>query len=520
MTDKISWALYLGKTLITNQSICEDDKILVFSSFFNGPNIIIWLSKNPYMNFQLTMKDVGAYIFTYGKNYRIELCLNNYSWDSYEKCYRAFFITKLRYYLRQSLSGDSQVVAQSILTVEDGINAMIGEYPDIQFYADDKFKNKEICPESGIALNMGFLPFIAGIAEDARKEFLIGEKSIHIATFVGDKTLGPALASRFHESENRITTKTINGKEFVEFVGINQHPVRVGYCISCQEKVFRVVYTRYEFSLDLVESTIICTTNFSITEDELFQVIPQGLETVEMAANMAVRMNRAEIRMGLVKKDDGNIIEMNINHQTRDPQAIARDTKPAEGNMALIKSSPYAGNTVGLQFPVNIEAVSATENSSITAGQIFQKDSDGKLLSPKMESPNDFRLTLPDGGSLYYSNESGTFYMVGKNSVAIMASPRANYLTFPKDYIPPSDSHIIINYKMGSSNITIQAMDVSIGSNLTENTPLALSVKPHRHEYKHVHITSNGTPTIDPEIEPQPSITNESNMNTTHTKAN
>ncbi len=536
----ISWAFYIGETLLTRQEDCKDDIVYVYFSFFQGPNAVIWKSKNPYMNFQLNKRDTFKYIFTYGNNFRIDLCLKSYGYDSLEGCYQAIFVPRLLYYLEFDLA-ENPISTKNVKTVGDILQLMIGGFPEIQFKADKELKNLKMFPEEGISLHRSFLEFLTNLAFKLKKELLITNNSISIGEYIGDKTLSKPF-SIFYSADNRISNITVNNKQFLEVVGVNVMPIKPPQIFQFQGKNYRAVFTRYIFHQNYIESLVVCTTDFSIRPKELFQAIPrdtisllfEGAININMLTAKGAKLYRS-IWNGKIKKDLPNVTETDMDDKNWGIQQKKLNIRPAEGSVTFIKSSPYAGEFVGLQFPQNIGGVNFGIQSELDSpemvaiGQVFQKDSNGKLLMPYKESSNDFRLTLPDGGTMFYSDFSGTFFLLGKKKVFIITKDKDDlskqipnitnssaYISVENDAEIPKISIITVHSK---DIIYVEAPVVSLGKDLNSEPTLPLSVKPHRHVFKHVHMTVNG-PTVDPNIIPQPMTTDESNMNTSATEAN
>jgi hypothetical protein len=111
---------------------------------------------------------------------------------------------------------------------------------------------------------------------------------------------------------------------------------------------------------------------------------------------------------------------------------------------------------------------------------------------PKKNTVNDFRLTLPDGGSLYYNNSSGEWILAAKSKVTIGGQSNISETSVPNPSSSKEaarkDDETIINATTDSTLITWLSTLVTLFN-------------------AHVHqVVSLGAPTAPPSTSTPPTV--------------
>jgi len=185
------------------------------------------------------------------------------------------------------------------------------------------------------------------------------------------------------------------------------------------EKIARLAWMSYHWSKG-TSKTSFFTCDAKINEYDYASMLPP-----ELKEYMLNRLRSMNTETYLTKVTTPSSKPDNYEHTTiktiRGWDAAEQDI-PSQGGVPMrsVRASPYAGKTVGLQFPENKDAIEVATNPdghkemSVSVGEIFQKDG-----QPKRKSPDDFRLTLPDGGTIYYDNAKGNLYISAKTKIVL-----------------------------------------------------------------------------------------------------
>jgi len=156
-------------------------------------------------------------------------------------------------------------------------------------------------------------------------------------------------------------------------------------------------------------------------------------------------------------------------------------TKSTKFTPIMFESTPYAGDEVGVQYPKNIYAQvialapDGKLDSATIVGQMFHKN-----VMPKRESENDYRLTLGDAATDYYSYENQGWLRYAANSTIIGADNTitSNTNLVITDEVPNLSSYI--NCRVDENNMGIIEMNVNpfvfidIVENNSEDNPYIL----------------------------------------------
>jgi len=138
---------------------------------------------------------------------------------------------------------------------------------------------------------------------------------------------------------------------------------------------------------------------------------------------------------------------------------LAESVVPRKTN----KGHTYAGNSVGQQFPenkgvmgINVSHVGEIYNS-IEVAQLYKTGD----RPPKRNSNKDYRLTFPDGTTIYWEASSGEYSIMAKSKIKIGVSSSVDSTSVPDPYNIVIDSTSVVLEK-GSRKITIDGTTVDI----------------------------------------------------------
>lgn len=456
------WGFYIGGKPLAIDDGCPYDEVIVEFSMFRGPNSITWRSHTPYMKSMLEMGDRTNIQFRYGNNYEILLSIKNIAYNGQQNCWDITFVTNLWYHIMQPIEASKN----KIKTVGQALNAIKANEKNVKINASEDFLKKELF--DGIAIDTSLIDFLAGLANNTGNELYIGDMSINIGYYIGDS------AKTIFSSEANLETNTfyLFEKERRKYLWVTSpKPISPYPChnIKYQDNVYRVIYTNTFFKRGIVTTNVLCTMAGSpIDEWDLAGVLPP-LDSYKLSIRLKANNS---IFVGKTVKEDEYSREVDISNISYDLGKVK--TKGSKGTVILKKSSPYAGPTVGLQFPNNKDAIPVAAkvkdelSSSVEIAQIFQKKTNDKIQAPTRNTPDDFRLTLPDGSTIYYDNTTGVLYLTGKDAIGLAVKPNMSSLIAPsKDSNPDvslaATSFITINKGPNNDkNLTLRQGDSQI----------------------------------------------------------
>lgn len=406
-----------------------EDKFIAEFSIYRGPNRLIWYcySPTPQVNLDSKIDDVYELIIGSGHkgylSFSIELTLETISWNTDMSCYvirflpTSYFIGEL-----QSIYGSLHVN-----TVKEFLNEIL---PSRMILSVTKDLDGEIYDH--LNWHGTLLDLLAKIAHDFDTEFYLGDIILNVGhVYVEDTKPFP-----IYIHNNTLSEFKMSKDLYITFTHSTLPGPLPGGTINfpyneSENTIKRVIYNKITWSSDKgLECDMFSTDIYShITEEQFAKLLCNEDKEILLRKYRDLK----QLPSFLAKQVDdrpeedetqkwvktGDISRKMDQYQGRDNEMF---------DIRVVKSTPYAGKTVGMQFPntkeddsvhsINVSHQNNT-NTVVEVGQVYQKDSNGNVESPKRNSEDDFRLTLPDGGTLYYDHENGTWIMAAKTNIKI-----------------------------------------------------------------------------------------------------
>jgi hypothetical protein len=297
--------------------------------------------------------------------------------------------------------------------IPSGFNFSISsDIENYQLFNTMSMKGKPFDVICDMAANYGFEVYCSG-------------KSIGLG-YITSKEVDPLKLENISWFNNSIGVYELHGTKFASVTTADPHYIPGGW-IKVNGIAKRIIYNRiyigptigaekYKVSTEqtvVVENTVIVVDDKEIiTEEMLFDALPE--EDRVYARHIKPYYHSSFV--GLTKSDDDSRKEIYPNIISDDLSNVAvfkGDT------LNVIKSSPYAGDQVGLQFPAQQDSIDLITlhkdnyHAGVTHSQLWSDN------IPKKNNPEDFRLTLPDGGTLYYDKAKGKWILAAKSQIII-----------------------------------------------------------------------------------------------------
>jgi hypothetical protein len=175
--------------------------------------------------------------------------------------------------------------------------------------------------------------------------------------------------------------------------------------------IVRNIYTSYRFT-DKEMRCVFVSSNRAISEQDLYRALP-----AEMRNLYKPIVPKSIVQLGEIVSATGREDKVSYGQYANDKFNL--NIKDSTNLASVIQTSPYAGTTEGIQFPTNKDVSIVILNPderkdvAVEVAQLFQG------TEPKRNNIKDFRLTLPDGGTLYYDDTNGKWIMAAKKSIDI-----------------------------------------------------------------------------------------------------
>lgn len=505
------WTLNFGNAKIANYKDNRKDHVIAKFSMFRGPNYIIWRSRTPHMPFALTVNDVLIYEWTFGPHITVKTKFVGARWCSNENCMEFRFIPDTFYHL----SHEAIITTENITTLRQILENLTANNKSIQLKIEEEpdplkkgFPDQNLF--NGLYLhNERPIDYLATICKTHKKEMLVGDKFIGIADYLQTDDIG----YNIHVFNNSFSHFSMFGKEFIS-VGSSKEPIYPSqhfYFHSNSSTVLqlRCIHTSIDINgikkdvhmisnvFDVkevtkiepdpyepgktIEKQVFRWAPIKITEEELIDL----LDDEDRQALMDIYYNNSNVIVGKTSFDAENDKFVKYNNDKYD--LAKTNFIPSSYRYLVTKATPYAGPTVGLQFPINNNSISVDvkhdgkASSAIEVGQIYQKNNDNVWQEPRKDSEDDFRFTLPDGTTVYYEHNIATFTICGKQEVIVGIQSDIDYKKKP-------DPTIYVKIK-SDGTIDIRGTDIKIG---TSGEWYKLATELHRHFFQHIHTCPAG----------------------------
>jgi len=262
------------------------------------------------------------------------------------------------------------------------------------------------------------------ISTDNLLEYFYDDGGLRIGKMVTNNTAGQLVSAglKYSDSNNYKNTlfkysfnykahnSPIESKVEISSGGYADTMPLPGTEINLFNKGKRVVYLNYSWSSKHGHySSFIGMEKVRIPQEFLYELLPE--EAKEKMAKEYIYKHPNIIYADLVKYVDfksGETIRRHANlgvkYTRHDPENI--DFEVVTDTPVIFESNPYAGDEVGVQYPKNVGgkvvalAPDAQYGNIISVAQVFQ---DNKM--PLRSDIEDYRVTLPNGGTVYYDTD-------------------------------------------------------------------------------------------------------------------
>ena len=276
---------------------------------------------------------------------------------------------------------------------------------------------------------------------------------------------------------NTVAAFDVNGKRFASITSDNVYYLPGGY-VKSNGATKRIVYNRIhvktviekEGKIKLKKDWTTAVTNTIVVVDDPVRVTEQMMADAvpdeDRVYFLHINPHKYSSFVTLVKTDKGGHKAVYPNPRFDDMDSISVTTK---GTLDVKTASPYAGKEVGLQFPAqddSVDLISLHRNklhSAISHGQLWQGEETGKNawkegMIPLRTTIEDYRFTLPNGTTEYFSPSSNEWMFGINGTLKLGYWAEAAFDKIPEiaiSYIQIGPDGIMMETGSGNFDITV-----------------------------------------------------------------
>jgi hypothetical protein len=438
----------------TNPEDCFDVRL----SLFRGPNRIIWYCYNPDLGLLKNTKMSDIFYFTINDEgsllWDLKCIITYIGWNPEKECMEIRLEPALLYILntvKEMYFDDVQTLdafVQSI--VPSGFTHSIS--PDL--------KNNKLF--NNISVKGNRYDVICDLAEQYGYEVYCTGSQLSVGYLESD--VDAVSLGNTQMTNNTRGIYNIREKE-IACISSEYGFYLPGGILKLNGKIKRIMYTRIHIGpfkgpekFQVVKSTDVAVTNIAIavnngvliSEDLLYDVVPEE----DRHYFRHVRKFSFSSFIGITKTDEGltkKVYPNIISDDLQKPVGVKGST------LSVVSASPYAGDEVGLQFPTQDDSIDLITkhkdkyHAAVSHGQLWSDK------VPKRNNNDDFRLTLPDGSTLYHEKSTGDWKLAAKGKIHLVAESSPSYNSVPADggkFVARKDDATIINSTTDSVWIT------------------------------------------------------------------
>jgi len=400
MVSMAVWAIKRGVDVAAGEYTTERDEIDLKLSFFRGPNRLIWYSRNPGRELLLGSSSSTPFYFVIGdgggtNTIQLEMTLESMLWNFERSCMEIRLVPNAFYYMNLDEGIGLQTVQRDYSNT-DSLSRFVKylfpiEYRDNVFITDthiDRYIFKSLSVK-GTPIDV-----LAKVADDAMAEFYIND---NYATFgiVGGSNVEEEI-DNIEPIDNNTCVFVRGGKVYnmITTKGAVYGPGNILFYGGIRK---RIIYTHITSTTD---NKTLCTViavdpTQIVSEPELASILDE-IDSNNLWGRIRETRNNSSF---LIKSSDTHSDEFAMHKYV---ESYTKDRNLSALNFGdypstyVTKTSPYAGATVGVQYPSNIGAYGIAlthEGERHTAMEVAQLWNNG--LQPTRESLFDYRLTLP-----------------------------------------------------------------------------------------------------------------------------
>jgi len=433
----MTWAIASGGKPIwgANHNDQNNDSLDMHLSLFRGPNYLLWYcyqSDKALLSQMVVGNTFNIWFFqySYAEPYiDIEVALDSITWDARMECWEFYFVPTLWRYLKSTID----VYKAGTLTLDVVIGEIIKAcYSKASLVLSPKLKSVQFNGYHGTGVGEVLL---AELCAEYGFEFFVNGSQLIVKEYLFE-----GRDRVFYVEDNVIVHYTDGAKNITAGRNIGNLIPMPGQSFAIgvegsKPPSTRCVHVEYRYEEQEIK-TLFTAIDARITEVEMLHTLPfvmrQQLEAKILFKPQSVKIGK----VNSVKEDLPYEEQVRFPGTSNDASNLVQPDKGSDAR--VIVASPYAGDGVGIQFPqtkgnaVVVASPQGKQELGIQIGAIYQPNEE-----PTRDSPKDFRLTLPDGGTLYYSKDNGAWIMAGKSKVLIgqyavtstgVPSPDSNYI--------------------------------------------------------------------------------------------
>jgi len=435
----------------------KKDKLTLEMCINRGPNRLVWITYhgNPRVLLKSSIKSRYSIELRYGDTTIIKMgvTLLNIRWVTALNAFAVTFIPNTYYMfsyaatMLRDFSGKKTVksVLQCFIPESDGTST-------IDLSVDDRFESMAIYDHLSYVGQA--VDYIAKMAGELETEFYFHSKQFVFGIVSNLKNAeDPDPEKTIWPFNNTFAAFNYRGKQFFTLVSKSPIPAP-GSWVSWKGYESRVIYLRITWNKGAADFNAITVkdsfenNDIVVTEETLVGILPRyDSEILRAKIQYSRNINPPFIYQG-TDNDDVDLTK-NVKCITNSRDMTKIDIN-GPYDTTVVKGSPYAGETVGVQYPANGGAYGIAvsqhgdRSAAVEVGQMYG------VVMPARDSIDDYRLTLPSGITIYGKNSNKTLIMQSKG-ITILARDNADSQIVPEHrasrlYITPPD-------EMGSSPI-------------------------------------------------------------------
>jgi len=523
----MTWSINEGIILNTKNPLASSesqpsDIFIVNCSMFRGLNDIRWYSRNPH---SVMLNNCGSHkIYSVGLKLKdetktlhdIKCILKTPTWNYKVSAMEYVFIPLINYELKNYI----KISIGKECSINDVMAAIVKAIGGFEYdgLIDKTIKYKEFY-EEGIAENI-----ISDICKENNLEWVAFKDGIIVKEGIINNGNVPNLYENVNNTIVKMSTIVQNDYIVAGSVGdtmseLCSNVTFGGSGNGSVSEYYRVIWFQYHYSRRGVKSSFVCNDT-NISEQDYCSYLSDYNSTYLL--NKLQSDNYTFVsKINKISQDKFGIDHKSIETPIgNDINKLTFETKDAV-DVRVAQSMPYAGETVGIQFPENKDAVEicvspySQKHMATSVGQLFQ----GK--TPTRKSTDDFRLTLPDGGSIYYDKADGSMILAAKTKLKIGVQSGISSTTpvEPDNFIEIDGDGDTFTLSKNGATITINNVGAIIltpksGQTVQAGGNTNINSSTHTHAHIHSHISLGpGVPT-NPAV-PDSTIASTDYLNTT-----
>lgn len=334
------------------------------------------------------------------------------------------------------------------------------------------------------------LDTIDKIAVDNGLEYFYGDNEIYIGKQINNHIPGTPIPDKFKYNDSNMYNNTSFQNAFkyklpyppytemnisVDSGGFPDTMPLPGTVIELFGFPRRIIYNNISFNSKGSYSSFITIETVSVSKTLMYKLLPDKARrklSTELDYKIPdIMFGKVKKYMNMASESSRQFTDFNVQYNNSDPEELAFDDSITKFPVTYF-STPYAGEQVGVQYPENLEAAVVAvcpdgKNESMTSvGQIYQN-----RKAPKRDEKKDYRLTVPNAGTVYYDQSKKVWYIASKRMCVMgigssIVDTKAPLRTQMTSYIQIGDGDTDDQKKIvittGDRTITVDNLTVNV----------------------------------------------------------